>query len=291
MALDDINIFVKVVECASLSGAARRLDLPKSTVSRRLTALEARLGVRLIHRSTRNLKLTALGEEYYRNVAHLIAVAEEAEQRLRDRQDNGGGVLRITLPVEFAMFQLRPMLNDFLETHPEITLDIHVSDEVRDIIEEGFDIAIRAGKLDDSRLVSRKLGDSEFRLYATQNYLRVYGEPCAPLDLARHMCNQFAPLVSSSGWRLFRHNQITNCAVNCRLSVNNVSLLLERVLAHGGIGMLPSTTGERLVTEGKLTRVLPEWTCGSSGVYFIYPSRKFAPAKVRLFMDFMKRRI
>ncbi len=293
--LNEMAVFVKVAEELSITNAARSMGLPKSTVSRRLARLEERLGVRLIHRTTRNLNLTEVGVAFYERCARLIAEAEEAELTVSELQQFPCGHLRITAPTTFAVAFLRPILTDFMAKYSDVTVEVMLSSRVVNVIEEGFDLAIRIGRLEDSTLVARKLGPTSARLYASPRYIAAHGCPKTPEDLAEYECLLLGGGNPHTGggnphaeWRLQhpKHEQVS-VSVRGRLVVNDMLFLRDATLAGMGIALLPSFLCHEQVRAGTLQQILPGWNPPEMAIFAVYPSRRYLSAKVRVFLEFL----
>ena len=290
--LNEMAVFVKVAEELSITRAARALNLPKSTVSRRLTRLEERLGVRLIHRSTRNLNLTEVGVAFYERCARLIAEADEAEMAISELHQIPRGHLRITAPSLFAVAFLRPIVADFMEQYQDVTIELMLSSRVVNVIEEGFDLAIRVGRLEDSTLVARKLGPTAMGIYASPAYLERWGEPTDPKELTQHLCLILGSGIPQADWRLESpHHEPVTVNVQGRLVVNDLHFLRDAVIAGMGIGQIPSFMSYKQIQEGSLHHILPHWQPPQNAIYAIYPSKRFLSAKVRAFLEFLTERL
>ncbi|MCB9639386.1 MAG: LysR family transcriptional regulator [Myxococcales bacterium] len=290
--LNEMAVFVKVAEEMSITGAARAMGLPKSTVSRRLARLEERLGVRLIHRTTRNLNLTEVGVAFYERCARIIAEAEDAELTVSELQQFPRGHLRITAPSIFAVAFLRPILSEFMTQFSDVTVELMLSSRVVNVIEEGFDLAIRVGRLEDSTLVARKLGPTSVHLYASPDYLEARGLPKRPEDLAEHECLILGSGSPHAEWRLegAKREQVS-VSVQGRLVVNDLLFLRDATIAGMGISLLPTFLCYEPFQEGLLQQVLPTWRPPANAIYAVYPSRRYLSAKVRVFLEFLTERL
>jgi DNA-binding transcriptional LysR family regulator len=286
MGLDDALIFTRVVECHSFTLAAEGLGMQKSTVSRRLAQLEERLGVRLLNRTTRKLRLTEVGQAYYERCRQIMLDFAEAEQAVMQLQQEPAGLLRITAPIEFGQLFLGQVVGAFMAEYPQITAEVELSSRPVDPLEEGVDIAIMAGQPHDSTLIARKLFDVSRRLYASPAYLAAHGHPQTPGDLLEHRAI-LLPLDNPRHWPVLGEN------LSCRrvMSCNNVSFAREVVIAGAGIAGLPQMICAEALRRGDLLEVLPEVSLPSNGVYAVYPSRRFQAMKVRTFLDFIIQRL
>lgn len=252
MGLDDALIFTRVVDCHSFTQAAQLLGMQKSTVSRRIAALEERLGVRLLNRTTRKLRLTEVGQAYYERCKQIMLDFSEAEQAVMQLQQVPSGLLRITAPIEFGQLVLGRVVGRFLQEHPQISIEVELSSRTVDPLEEGVDIAIRVGQPQDSTLVARKLFETSRHLYASPAYLAAYGTPQSLEALANHR----AILLPQDPQR---HWPLIGRSIPCQrvLFSNNVTFAREAALAGAGIALLPRLIAEGAVHAGELFEVLP----------------------------------
>ncbi|MBM7060855.1 LysR family transcriptional regulator [Pseudomonas sp. UL073] len=282
MGLDDALVFTRVVECHSFTLAAQALGMQKSTVSRRLALLEERLGVRLINRTTRKLRLTEVGQAYYERCRQIMLDFAEAEQAVMQLQQEPSGLLRISAPIEFGQLFLGKVLGAFMRQYPLITAEVELTSRHIDPVEEGVDIAILVGPPQDSTLIARKLFESRRRLCASPEYLASHGVPEAVEDLAKHRAI-LLPSDSPRYWPLLGEN------VPCQrvLSCNNITFAREATLAGAGIAALPLMISEYGVRAGELVEVLPQVRLPVGEIHAVYPSRRFQAMKVKTFLDFL----
>lgn len=281
----ELQAFVHVVEAGSVAGAARELNQPRATISRRLSRLEERLAVRLLHRTTRKQGLTDAGEELFRHARAILAAVADARAAIARRDDTPRGLLRISLPPADELF--RGLIPAFLERFPDVQVEVEWSTRFVDLVAEGFDVAIRAGQSAiEPGLVSRRLGRLEVRAYASPAYLEAHGTPKHPDDLAAHQCLRgfdqgVRPLTH---WRLRDGGRVR---VQGRLVSNDIHTLAEAALQGLGIALLPDTFADRMCPEGTLISVLDDHLGGSGYLGVVYPEREFLPASVRAFVDFV----
>ena len=285
--LNDMIIFANVVDAGTISGAARNLGQPKSTVSRRIKLLEGELGVRLLQRTTRSLKLTELGAVFYERCKRVQAEAVEAEHSVSAGQERPLGVLRVTGPVETGVTQLGTLVAEYAKMYPEVRVVLDLSNRFVDLIEEGYDLAIRAGQLEDSTLVARRLGSSRLLVCASPRYLEEHGTPTTPRELKKH------PLVLySNGLQKLTFN-FSGPQGNARIQLepqhcaNNLVVLRDMVKSGYGLTLLPESHTHRDVAEGSLVVVLEDWKLPEDGVYAVYPSPRHLTPKVKSFIDFL----
>ena len=285
--LNDITVFAKVVEQKSFTAAGKLLGLPRSTVSRRVAKLERGLGVRLLHRTTRSLQLTDLGAAYYERCSHSLALLTEAESILKAAQVVPRGNLRITAPNDLGNL-LAPLVASFLALHPEVRIGVELTQRKVDLVEEGFDLAVRATpSLPDSTLVARRLAWDEGRIFASPGYLERRGEPHSPQDLSTHECVLFAAQGSHSTWRLMRGQEMVEVPVSGPINANDPTFCREAAVAGVGVVNLPSFLAQEAVRAGKLIPILSDYRSSESSVWLVYPSAKHLSATVRAFRDHM----
>lgn len=283
MDFDAIAVFVKVVQAGSLSGAARLLGMPKTTVSAKLAALEKRLGVTLIQRTTRKLHITDAGRDYFAHCAAAVHEIEQAEAALHSSQATPSGLLRITAPVDLCHSVLPPILSAYLARHPETAVELLVSNRVADLIGEGIDLAIRAGELQDSTLVARRFFDIRSGLWASPAYLQAHGRPRHPKDLARHRVMALPGLKTIE---LTNGRASERLSPRGRIAADDLETVKALVAQGEGIGWLPHFLVQPDVAGGILEPVLPQWRLAKArAFYFVYPGRKYASPKLTAFID------
>jgi DNA-binding transcriptional LysR family regulator len=288
--LDGIAAFAQVVDSGSFSAAARRLRISKSAVSAHVQRLEERLGVRLLHRTTRQLSLTEAGAAYYRHCTRILSEAEAAEQAASALQREPRGTLHISAPNSFGWMHVAPAVPSFLERYPDLSLDIALSPKHVNLVEEGLDLAIRIGVLEDSPLVVRKLAPSRLILCAAPGYLKKHGTPREPAELAKHNCLCISLASLGDDWRLVGNGGEVRVAIGGRFRSNSAEMLRAAALDGIGIALLPSWTAAEPLRTGALKRVLREWEPPASTIYAVYPGNRLMSAKVRAFVDHLARR-
>lgn len=290
--LDELATFVEVVNAGSLTKAAERLGIVKSAVSRRLNDLEDRLKVRLLVRSTSGLSVTEAGMSFHARASRILADLEEAERTVTDASADLFGTIRMTAPVSVANRILMPHLNDFLRRHPGLALDLNLSDRSVDIVNEGFDVAIRAGTLADSRLVARKLTDMRRITCASPEYLEARGEPTTPHDLDRHDGLVSSNVPEASYWSyLLPSGESYHAQPKARLRVNNGEAVITAAAAGLGISAVPDFLSDELIASGALRRILAEFPLTAGGLYAIYPPGRHLSHRVRALIDFLVERL
>jgi DNA-binding transcriptional LysR family regulator len=290
--LGNMEAFARVAETGSFSEAARRLGTSKSLISRQVAALETELGVRLLHRTTRSLTLTEEGRGYHAEVVRILAEIQDANLSVSRMQAAPRGRLKVNAPMSFSFLHLAPMIPDFLRRYPEVDLDMTLNDRYVDLIEEGFDLAVRIGRLSDSSLVARKLAPMRPVICASPGYLRERGIPKNPDDLRKHLClcNSTNALVDE--WRLVdRNGRPVMAQIKGRLRANNGDTL--RIAALQGLGLvnLPTFFVGGDLQAGTLVSVLSDYMPQDAGIYAVYPHSRHLLPKVRAFVDFLAERI
>jgi len=286
--LNDMVIFTRVVETGSFTSAAKLLGLPKSTVSRKVSQLEESLGVRLLDRTTRALHLTEIGATYFEHCARIVSEAEEANLTVTHMQATPRGKLRITAPTEFGTLYLGEIVAEYLERYPQVQIELDFSNRVVDLIEEGFDLAIRAGALPDSSLIARKLAGEGVFICASPTYLQTQGRPRTPEDLSRHEMI-FSPASPRGHLKLVSdQGETITVTIRGRLHVNSLATARDAAVAGLGLAALPEMICWEDLRAGRLQIALEGWSLPGSGLYFVYPSPRHLSAKVKTFMDFLQ---
>ena len=285
MDLNDIVVFTKVVETKSFTGAADALGLPKSTVSRKLAQLEERLGVRLVQRTTRKLALTEIGEAYYERCARIVADVAAAEQLVTDMQATPRGRLRVTATVDFSTRYLGGIVAEFLAEHADINIELEASDRVIDLIEDGFDLAVRFGPMPESTLIARRLCSVVLVLVAAPAYLERVGKPKMIDELDSHDHVLFTPASRNQTWTLVHGDASYEFGRPARLASNNYGAVRDMAVEGGGIAAISDFMVAEELASGVLVRVLPEWTTRPTDVHAVYPARQNLPPRLTLFLD------
>lgn len=290
--VDDLNLFLRVLDLGSISAAARSLDLSVAVASQRLKRLERELGVRLLHRTTRRLHATPEGAALAEQGRPLVEDLEALTGGLLQNSADIAGTLRVTASASFGRQYLSPLLPDFLALHPRVRLSINLTDQMLDLVSSGFDLAIRIGALDDSSLVARKLAANRRVLCASPEYLRRHGTPRTPQELVDHEC---VLLVGSHGrqdvWR-FGDGSGGEIAVRVRGRVETNYGELVRDSAVAGVGIAVHSSWHVIddLRAGRLVQVLPDYPLAESGIYAVMPQRRLVPPRVRAFVDFLAER-
>jgi len=286
--LDDLAVFVRVVDCGGFASAARELGEPTSTVSRAITRLEDKSGVRLLHRTTRSVRPTTEGQELYASIAPAVTTLRGAAQSLEPSSQKPKGRLRVTAPNDLCSSFLSDVIVAFLERYPLVSLDFTLTNQQSNLVGEGFDVALRAAaRLSDSSLVARRLGDLELRLYTSPKYAKKYGVPGSLEDLHRHKCIVFRATDLVRTWALKGAAGDTNLQIRGRVGGDDFSFTRAIIIAGGGIGILPHINSAADEHSGRLVRVLPEYHLRGATLYLLYPSIRNVPTRVTAFRDFI----
>ena len=283
----EMQAFAAVADAGSFVRAAEALQVSKTAVSRLIGDLEARLGVRLLHRTTRRLSLTAEGEVFHARCKALTADVEEAEAEVTARAGEAVGLLRLNVPVSFGLMHLAPLWPAFLQQHPKVTLDVTLADRIIDLVDEGYDLAVRIAQLPASSLVSRKIASTRLVLCASPGYLRRHGEPSHPADIARHTVFTYTLLATGDTWNFEGPDGPVEVRVTPRLRSNNGDTCCAAALQHQGIVLQPSFMVSHHLRAGALVEVLPQYRSLELGVYAVYASRRHVTPKVRVVIDFL----
>lgn len=285
--LEAMRVFVAVVDAGSFVAASDALPMSKAAVSRHVAELESHLGVRLLNRTTRRLSLTPEGEVFHARCKEVLASVDEAEAEITSRSGEATGLLRINAPFTFGLLHLAPLWVEFMASHPKLTLDVTLSDRVVDLVEEGFDMAVRIARLPDSSLVSRQIAGTRLVLCASPIYLRQHGTPGHPAELAQHQVAAYSLFSQGDHWSFTGPQGPVTVKVSPRLRCNNGDTCRLAALRHQGIVLQPSFLVGPDLQAGTLVELMPEYRSIELGVYVVYPSRKFVSPKVRLLIDFL----
>lgn len=289
--LSAMAVFARVVEMESFSGAARALGLSKSAVSKRVGRLEDRMGLRLLNRTTRRLSLTEAGAAFYQGCRRVVAEAEAAERAVTRLASAPRGRLKVNAPMSFGVRHLAPALPDFMARYPELNVDLTLNDRVVDLVEEGFDLAIRIARLAESSLIARRLAPNRLVLCAAPSYLAAHGAPRAVEDLKDHACLLYSYQTAGDAWRLCGPGGERRLAVTGRLRINNGDALLAAALGGLGVALLPCFICGQDLRAGRLIQVLPAWSGpADTAIAAVYPASRNLSPKVRVFVDFLTER-
>lgn len=285
--LTAMKVFCSVVENDSLAGASRTLNVSPSVVSKQLSGLEDRLGVRLLNRTTRRVSLTEVGSAYYERCKRILADVDEAEIAVSQAHSAPRGLLKVTAPTTFAHRHVAPHLPEFLDRYPEVEVQLLVNDRVVDLVDEGIDLAIRIAQLKDSSLIARKLAVNHRMIVASPDYVKKWGSPETPDQLNDHSLITYAPGNPINDWHFMVDNQQKILRAKGTLAMNNGDSVLQTVLAGGGLAMLAAFMAGEHVKTGKLVTLLDDYVREDVPIYAVYPSGRHLSPKVRAFVDFL----
>ena len=294
MDLEQIRLFVAVYRANSFVEVARELEVAPSSISRAIGNLEKALGVRLFQRTTRVLKPTQAGDAYHQRIAPLLEALDQTHAELRDASLTPSGLLRVTASVSYGEIVLAPRLRAFRQQHPQIELELILSDGRIDLLSERIDLAIRHGQLKDSTLIARKLADVHYLLVAAPEYLSNRSTPTSPGDLKDHEIVAFSYEDYREAWRFRRKKRAQTVSIQPVIRMTNAAAIRETVRHGLGIALLADWTVSGDIASGRLVRLMAEWEIqgksSSSALWAVYPSRQYIPAKTRAFLDFLEDR-
>lgn len=283
----EMQVFCAVVDKGSFVGAVAALEMSKAAVSRHVNALEERLGVRLLQRTTRRLSLTEEGRVFYQQAREVLALMGEAESAVSSGSHEPAGVLRVNAPVSFGVLHLAPLWTHFLNLHPKLELDISLNDRQVDLVEEGYDVAVRIARMESSSLVGRRFASTRMRLCAAPDYLANHPPIKKPEDLIEHRVIAYSNFSSGNEWSFSgpdgEHKVSTRSVIRC----NNGDTCRAVALNAGGILLQPSFMVSEDIHHGALVELLPAYRSIELGIYAVYPTRKHLPSKVRAFINFL----
>lgn len=288
--LDSMRLFIRIAELGSFTAAAQQLNVARSVVTRQLVALEKHLGVKLLARSTRRLSLTSAGSAYLEKCREILQLVEQAESNVIEDEQSPRGHIRITLPFSFGIHQLMPMFGEFLNTHPDISLELEFSDQRINLIEGGFDLAIRISDRLSPGDVARKISKSHGVIVAAPSYLEKHGRPKHPSELIHHECFGYL-LATRSSWSFIVDGQLQWFPIHGRLQATSGDALLAAAISGLGITNAPLFMADQAVRDGKLEIVLPEFSTSELGIYAIYPSNRYIPHRVSVLVDYLAQQL
>lgn len=283
--LNDIAVFVRVAQLGSFSRAAQALGMPVSTVSRRVTTLEEALGVTLLQRSTRKLSLTVQGRAYYEQCSEPLNELHDAERALTQAQREPEGLLRISVPVILGQAPFFTFISEFMRAYPRVRVDLHITNAFLDLIGENIDVAIRYGDLHDSSLVARPIGTSVRYIVATPGFMEGRKPPQVPTDLADFDCVMINTRNNQAEWLLVKGKRSERVHVTGPLSSRDFNSVSAFVYRGHGVGFLPTAYCDEKLASGELVRLLPDWASPEFPVHAIYPTRRFMPQRLQVFLD------
>lgn len=287
--LDGVVIFAQVIDSGSFTNAAEATGRSTSYISKEINKLEARLGVRLLNRTTRSISLTPEGELYYRQGQNIIADAQQIELQLAGQQQEPQGRLKVSCPVSFGLSRVRPILASYMSQNPKVTVELELDDRMVDVVSEGFDVVFRASdQLEDSSLISRKIISSRGITLASPDYLKIHGTPKHPAELSQHKTITFSRLKNHSLWRFIDQNgKETEVKVSSHVLTNSAEMELALCVAGQGITRLPLFNLNGEIERSELVELFGDYIPHKIDVFLLYPSRKHMSSKVRSFIDYM----
>ncbi|HRK84307.1 LysR family transcriptional regulator [Alcaligenes sp. SDU_A2] len=284
MDLNQIAVFVKVVQAGSFSAAARLLDLPVSTVSHRVAMLEKRLGQTLLQRTTRRLRLTQAGQIYFEHALSGLEHMLEAESAIHAAAPEPSGVLRVTTPADIGDDMLASIVRRMRSQCPQVDVELLLTNRYVDLVAEGVDVAIRTGPLPDSTLIARPAGVARWVAFASPGYLSDSAPLHDPQALSRHRCLQFTSMGKES-WTLHSEQGSMRIPMSQHVVANDISLIQKLALAGDGVALLPLYLCRTACADNKLVRVLPDWHAKIDPIHLVYPQQRFMPPRLRVFID------
>ena len=287
----EMRVFTAVVEASSFVAAADSLGMSKAAVSRYVSELEQRLGVRLLHRTTRRLSLTPEGEVFLSRCRDILSSIEASEAEISTRSLSVSGLLKVSVPVSFGIRHLAPLWPEFLALHPQLKLDVQLADRVIDLVDEGFDMAIRIARLADSSLISRKIAGTRLVLCASPAYLKRRSTPLHPSELVDHHVLGYSLLSMGDQWPFVGPEGPLTVKVQPRIWTNNGDTCVAAALRGTGIQLQPTFLVARELASGELVEVLPHYRSIELGIYAVYPTRKFLLPKVRALVEYLSAKL
>jgi DNA-binding transcriptional LysR family regulator len=285
--LNDVAAFVRVVENSGFAKAARELGVPTSTVSRAVARLEETVGVRLLHRTTRNLSVTSEGNAFHQRVAPLVASLRDATRTLNAGGKEPEGLLRVTAPNDIGSAFLSEEVVRFADRYPLLRVELLLTNRKLNLVSEGIDVAVRAGRLESSSLVARKVGTLHIELFASPAYAERHRLPTTLAELSRHHIVAFGARDGKIGWQLEGPRGPETVALACRIACDDFGFVRAAVIAGGGIGLIPRMIAMNDLATGRLLRVLPEYGLRGGTLHVVYASARHVPTKVTAFRDFL----
>lgn len=285
MNLNDIKVFISVVEAGSFAGASSLLAMPSTTVSRKVVQLEASLGVKLLHRSTRKLSLTEEGKHYFHLCQQHLVALEQANELIMQAQSEPKGKVRISSPFDFAMQYAQPWIAEFLKKYPEISIELDTSDSYINMVEDRIDVAFRSGHLKDSSLIARRIGPKYSVCCASPEFLSTAGKIKVPDDLAKLNCLIMGKSQLSNEWHFMKQEKAYQVKVAGRYAASSMHLIIESALSGLGVAYVPIALVKNHLESGKLVQVLTDYDTPQSNMFIIYQSHKYMTKPTRLFID------
>jgi DNA-binding transcriptional LysR family regulator len=284
--LDAMHLFVRVAELGSFSAVAKQMDVARSVVTRQMAGLEKRLGVKLMARSTRRLSLTAAGAAYLEKCRVILNLVETAESDVAEERLTPRGTIRVSVPLSYGLKRLAPLLLDFAQRYPEVTLDMDYSDRRANLIEEGVDLAIRIAPRLEGGDVARRLATERIVVVASPDYLARHGAPRHPAELIHHECLGYT-VGAGHAWQFLVAGKAENFPVRCKVSANNGDVLMEAAVLSLGITCQPEFIAADYLADGRVREILADFPAPELGVYAVLPGNRYIPHRVRVLMDWL----
>ncbi len=281
--LNNMTLFVEVVKSGGFRKASDVTGVPNSTISRRISNLEKSIGLRLLYRTTRRIELTEAGRAYFERCKQIVEEARLAHEQLGDMLKMPSGVLRVSLPTDFAIAYMAPLIAKFSDTYPKIRFDIDLNSRYVDLVSERFDVAIHIGEPYDSRIIARKITTISPHLYASPEYLKLAGTPHKPSDLEKHSC---ITMLKDTHWHLKNARAMVSVPISSKYSVNNIGMIVRLGSLGQGIVLISEGVIKREIRDNNLVRVMPQWSGQPISVYALTENR-LLPAKTQYFIDFL----
>ncbi|MBR0714702.1 LysR family transcriptional regulator [Bradyrhizobium liaoningense] len=288
--LASLRAFVKVVDSGSFAEAGRQLRLSRSAISKYIADLEESLGVQLLNRTTRHASPTESGQHYYERALVILGEIEAADQAVTQSQSAPRGLLRVNAPMSFGTMRLGPVLADFMAKYPELQLQLVLSDDLLDPVQDGFDVTLRIAELESSSLIARKIMPIERLICASPDYIKRHGTPAHPQDLRTHVSLTYGFLLTGNQWKLTGADGVHWIQPTWSLCVNNAEVLRDVAIKGRGLALLPTFIAEEALKRGELQPVLEKYAAPPLALYAVYPPTRHLSVKVRLFIDFLVER-
>jgi DNA-binding transcriptional LysR family regulator len=285
----EMKTFAAVVDGGSFVQAADALDMSKPAVSRHVAELEQRLGVRLLQRTTRKLSLTEEGRLFYGRCKTVLADVEVAEEEITAKSIAVKGLIKVNVPVSFGLLELAPLWSDFMSKHPDVELDITLADRIVDLVEEGYDLAVRIARLPNSSLVSRKLASTRLVLCASAGYLKKQGKPKHPSDLTEHTVLSYSLLATGDQWNFESPEGQVSVTVKPIMRTNSGDTCIAAARKGKGVVLQPSFMVNADLQSGALVELMPSYRSVEFGIFAVYPTRQYVSPKVRALIDFLSK--
>ncbi|MFT5720477.1 MAG: DNA-binding transcriptional LysR family regulator [Motiliproteus sp.] len=286
--LTSMLVFCRVATSGNFSKAARELRISPAMVTKHIASLEGLLGIRLLNRTTRKVSMTEAGESYLRLCQNLLSEIEEGESALSELSHHPSGTLKLTAPIDFGVLRLAPAIAGYLQRYPDVSIDINYQDLKINLVEDGFDIAIRIGALSDSSLVAVPLMKQRLICCASPAYLQQQGLPKHPTELRQHNCLTYSHSATNNDWHFSKAGESYAIKASGRLNANNGHAMAAVAAQGGGIILKPQFIVQDLIARGELVAILEDYQLPPTDVYAVYPHRRFLPAKMRSFIDYLK---